>query len=204
MTTPQEQAMRDEFEAWAKSLGYQRDELDRCRIGVVGPAYYNPNTEMAWQAWQASAAISRPAVAQPVCSLGCTNECLATQHGCASECPALPNRPPFAQPAAVGAVPEWQPMEAAPSQKTVYLAYRNEYGRVRRALARHVQKHQEEANEDDQATEYDEATDTYYMTPGWYEDNSEAEINYGITGEFLGWMYPPKFEDASPQPKEPT
>ena len=46
---------RAAFEAWARNRGYQYDELDRCRIGIVGPEYYNPNTEMAWQAWQARA-----------------------------------------------------------------------------------------------------------------------------------------------------
>lgn len=53
--------MRADFEAWAKERGYQRDELDRCRTGVVGPAYYNLNTEMAWAAWQAALATQRQA-----------------------------------------------------------------------------------------------------------------------------------------------
>lgn len=48
------EAQREAFEAWARDYGYQRDELDRCRIGIVGPAYYNANTETAWQAWQAA------------------------------------------------------------------------------------------------------------------------------------------------------
>lgn len=29
------------------------------------------------------------------CSLGCATECIAQLHGCTSECPALPARPPF-------------------------------------------------------------------------------------------------------------
>ena len=49
---------REAFEAYARKRGYQRDELDRCRTGIVGPAYYNSNTEMAWQAWKARAVLS--------------------------------------------------------------------------------------------------------------------------------------------------
>lgn len=55
MTQPQDK-MRAEFEAWACDRGYQRDELARCKIGIVSPAYYNLNTEMTWQAWQAACA----------------------------------------------------------------------------------------------------------------------------------------------------
>lgn len=40
-------------------------------------------------------AAPRPAPAEPQsCSLGCTTECKAKMHGCASECPALPWQPP--------------------------------------------------------------------------------------------------------------
>jgi hypothetical protein len=35
------------------------------------------------------------------CKLRCTTECKAETHGCKSECPALPARPPFAAPAAL-------------------------------------------------------------------------------------------------------
>ena len=55
MTQPQDK-MRAEFEAWAKDRGYQRDELARCRIGIVSPEYFNLNTEMAWQSWRAACA----------------------------------------------------------------------------------------------------------------------------------------------------
>ncbi len=46
--------------------------------------------------WRAMlAAAPRPAPAEPQsCSLGCTTECKAKMHGCASECPALPWQPP--------------------------------------------------------------------------------------------------------------
>lgn len=40
----------------------------------------------------------------PSCSLGCTKECVAQMHGCTSECPALPARPPF-----ISAPPETNP-----------------------------------------------------------------------------------------------
>lgn len=56
MSNPQDE--REAFEAWARGYGYQRDELDRCRTGIVGPAYYNANTETTWQAWQARAALA--------------------------------------------------------------------------------------------------------------------------------------------------
>lgn len=46
--------IRKEFEMWARERGYQRDELARCSIGIVGPEYFNLNTEGAWQAWQAA------------------------------------------------------------------------------------------------------------------------------------------------------
>lgn len=88
---------------------------------------------------------------------------------------------------------EWQPMSTAPSSKTVLLAYKNEYRRVITVKACYYPKHTEEASEEDAALDYDEATDTYYVAAGWYEDNSESEINYGITGEFLGWLPVPVF-----------
>lgn len=54
--TPEElEVERAAFEAWARSLGYQDDELDRCTIAIVCPEYYNLNTEMAWNAWASRA-----------------------------------------------------------------------------------------------------------------------------------------------------
>lgn len=50
----QQDQSRKEFEMWARERGYQRDELARCNTGVVGPEYFNLNTENAWQAWQAA------------------------------------------------------------------------------------------------------------------------------------------------------
>jgi hypothetical protein len=49
---------REHFEAWAKDRGYQSDELARCKLGFVSPAYFNLNTENAFQAWQARAALA--------------------------------------------------------------------------------------------------------------------------------------------------
>lgn len=51
----------------------------------------------AWRAFDAELAKpdACPAPAEPQsCSLGCTTECKAKMHGCASECPALPWQPP--------------------------------------------------------------------------------------------------------------
>lgn len=50
----QQDQSRKEFEIWARERGYQCDELARCSIGIVGPEYFNLNTENAWQAWQAA------------------------------------------------------------------------------------------------------------------------------------------------------
>lgn len=52
---------REAFEVWARNRGYQSDELARCRIGIVASRYFNLNTEEAWQAWQARAAIATKA-----------------------------------------------------------------------------------------------------------------------------------------------
>lgn len=46
---------RAAFEAWAEQEGYQRDELARCRLGIVSPEFYNLNTENAYKAWRAGA-----------------------------------------------------------------------------------------------------------------------------------------------------
>lgn len=48
---------RQEFEDWAKWRGYQRDELARCRLGIVSPRYFNLNTENAFEAWLAARGI---------------------------------------------------------------------------------------------------------------------------------------------------
>lgn len=44
---------RAAFEVWARSQGYQHDELARSKIGIVSPEYFNPNTESAYKAYQA-------------------------------------------------------------------------------------------------------------------------------------------------------
>lgn len=52
---------RKAFETWAVGFGYQRDELARCKIGIVSPEYFDLNTENVWKAWQARAHIDAPA-----------------------------------------------------------------------------------------------------------------------------------------------
>jgi hypothetical protein len=59
MTTPQEQAMRDEFEAWAKPRGF-----DLRKNEMLGH-YSSMDTFRAWEGWKGHACLSRPAVAQP-------------------------------------------------------------------------------------------------------------------------------------------
>lgn len=62
-------AEREAFEAWAKGCGYQSDELARCKLGFVSPAYFNLNTENAWKAWQARASLAANAGSEPVAHL---------------------------------------------------------------------------------------------------------------------------------------
>lgn len=60
-TVEDAQDERQAFEAWAVEVGYQSDELARCKIGVVSPEYFNLNTENAWKAWQERARMDAPA-----------------------------------------------------------------------------------------------------------------------------------------------
>ena len=51
-----------------------------------------------------------------VCSLGCTTECIARQHGVPSECPSLPRQPtqPATAPATTPAQPAWHDAPTVP------------------------------------------------------------------------------------------
>jgi hypothetical protein len=41
---------------------------------------------------------------------------------------------------------------------------------------------------DDEGGEYDEETDTYYCSPGWYESNDNEEVHWRITDEVTHWQ----------------
>ncbi len=106
----------------------------------------------------------------------------------------------------------WTPVaEALPNSGVKVLAcYRNRLGNLRRIRAMWTAAKTEEADSDDAeaCSEYDEATDTYYVTEGWYEciDNWGDYSSVAVTeGEVTHWMpLPPDPSTAPPQrPAEP-
>ncbi len=48
--------------------------------------------------------------------------------------------------------------------------------------------------EDESVEEYDEELDLYWVAEGWWEDSHEANVNWKITGEVIGWWELPKIE----------
>jgi hypothetical protein len=106
----------------------------------------------------------------------------------------------------------WVPVtEALPKSGVKVLAcYRNRLGNLRRIRAMWTAAKTEEADSDDAeaCSEYDEATDTYYVTEGWYEciDNWGDYSSVAVCeGEVTHWMpLPPDPDTAPPQrPAEP-
>ena len=101
----------------------------------------------------------------------------------------------------------WTPVaEALPNSGVKVLAcYRNRLGNLRRIRAMWTAAKTEEADSDDAeaCSEYDEATDTYYVTEGWYEciDNWGDYSSVAVTeGEVTHWMLlPPDPSTAPPQ-----
>lgn len=59
------ETQRAEFEEWARSRGYQRDELARGELSLVKPNYYETTTEEAWSAWQAAQSSQAAELAAP-------------------------------------------------------------------------------------------------------------------------------------------
>ena len=79
------------------------------------------------------------------------------------------------------------------SGATVLACYRNRLGKLRRIRAHWIAAKTAEANSEDwdQCSEYDEATDTYYVTEGWYEciDNWVDYSAVAVSeGEVTHWM----------------
>jgi hypothetical protein len=76
---------------------------------------------------------------------------------------------------------------------TVLACYRNRLGKLRRIRAHWSAAKTAEANSEDwdQCSEYDEATDTYYVTEGWYEciDNWGDYSAVAVSeGDVTHWM----------------
>ncbi|MGE5452216.1 MAG: DUF551 domain-containing protein [Acidobacteriota bacterium] len=101
--------------------------------------------------------------------------------------PPAPTPAPAAQ--EVGLTDAWFSIDEKkpPTNKPVLIHYLNEHQRSQIVRAHYIPAKTVEANEDDATEEYDAETDTYYVQAGWYEDNSESEVNYGITGNVTHW-----------------
>lgn len=98
----------------------------------------------------------------------------------------------------------WTPVAQALPQSgvTVLACYRNRLGNLRRIRAQWIAAKTEEADSDDAESgcEYDEKTDTYWTTEGWYEriDNWSYYSTVAVTeGEVTHWMPLPPAPDAA-------
>lgn len=92
----------------------------------------------------------------------------------------------------------WQPIETAPKGKPVLVHYTNELGKGRTIKAYYVERFTEESSPDSENDEYNEADDTYYTLPGWYEmiDNWDEYSSVFVHHDPIHWMPIP----ASPTP----
>ena len=102
------------------------------------------------------------------------------------------------------AVPQWVPVsERLPDSGLIVLAcYTNVLGNVRRIRAQWTAEKTSESTGDYDFGVYDEATDTYYDPPGWYEciDHWDEYSSVFVTGvEITHWMPLP----AAPSAKDP-
>lgn len=80
----------------------------------------------------------------------------------------------------------------------------NELGKDRRIMAFHCPIFTIEAEADCECDEYCEANDTYYLKPGWYEQNEFDDFYYSVVATVTHWMplpEPPMDLKSSP-PKE--
>ena len=99
--------------------------------------------------------------------------------------------------------------ERLPASGQIVLAcYVNRAGRLRRIRAEWIAAKTREANSEDAeaCVEYDEATDTYYTTEGWYEciDNWGDYSSVAVTeGEVTHWMPLPPEPGAAPEAPTP-
>ena len=87
---------------------------------------------------------------------------------------------------------------------TVLACYRNRLGKLRRIRAHWIAAKTVEANTEDwdQCSEYDEATDTYYVTEGWFEcidnwgDYSAVAVGEGDVTHWMPLPEAPRKEEA--------
>ena len=92
---------------------------------------------------------------------------------------------------------EWQTIDTAPKGKPILVHYTNIYGHGRTVKAYYIERFTEEASSDSENDEYNEADDTYYTLPGWYEmiDNWDDYTAVAINADPTNWMplpEPPK------------
>jgi len=85
---------------------------------------------------------------------------------------------------------EWLPIESAPKGKPILVHYLNSCGNGRTVKAFYIERFTEEASSDSENDEYNEADDTYYTLPGWYEmiDNWEDYSSVAIHSDPTHWM----------------
>lgn len=81
------------------SIGAQAVQCTNHACGAASGLVYplmEDVTQLLRERWNTRAALAAPQPAAPAkagCELGCSTECKAKEHGCASECPALPWQP---------------------------------------------------------------------------------------------------------------
>ena len=74
------------------------------------------------------------------------------------------------------------------------LAYVPSYfggGHDRRIRAQYAPPKTLEQSPDAEGGEYDEESDTFYCTEGWYETNEYEEIHWAVTDPVTHWMHLP-------------
>ena len=88
--------------------------------------------------------------------------------------------------------------DALPESGVPVIAFVPRYGghtNSRRIRAQYAAKHSLEQHMEADGGDYDEASDTYYCEPGWYEDNEYEEIHWCVSDEVTHWQplpQPPK------------
>jgi len=94
---------------------------------------------------------------------------------------------------------EWKRVEDGmpPDGRFVLAAVRGGSSRARSVVrAIHAGKFSLECHLDAEGGEYDEATDTYYCEPGWYECNAFEDVHWAVDGTVTHWMPLPEAPDA--------
>jgi len=98
---------------------------------------------------------------------------------------------------------EWKPIATAPNRQAIFIFFRNVMGKARIIKAMRAGKFEiEEDGSDREFSDYNEANDTYYWPPGWYED-VYAETGLDYTYHHLGSeVEPTHWMPLPPPPKE--